>query len=195
MSEPCLRRVFTIALILASSLPLAGQAHGDGPGAADGQGGKNGRPRLGLGQLIERASELDGELVEVEGEAIWPPLRRGEMAWLNIEDDSGAIGVWLPAECLASIERYGSYSDLGDRLRLKAVFHRACPEHGGDLDLHAQSCTVIGRGTRVEHGLPTWKIVASIACCALAGFMALVLARARAPKAAQTDWLGTWKHG
>jgi hypothetical protein len=113
-------------------------------------------------ELIERAKALDGQKLAFEGEAIGESLPRGEYAWVNVEGDSYAIGVWLPRSELAKIERYGSYSWKGDRLRVVGNFHRACPEHGGDLDIHAASIEILERGSPIPHPTAVARIIAAV---------------------------------
>jgi hypothetical protein len=110
------------------------QAFGDAPAA------------VGTRDLIDRPFEYDGKTVLLEGEAIGESMRRGEWAWLNILDGYAAIGVFAPAGELASIESYGSSRGKGDSVRVLGTFRRACPEHGGDMDIHAVSIEIIERG-------------------------------------------------
>ena len=106
---------------------------------------------VGSTRMIEEAGELDGLTVEFSGEAIGSALARGGMAWVNIADPGGAMGVWMSAEAVRSIRYFGSYSFRGDELRVKGVFHRACGEHGGDMDIHAMEIEVIRLGERILH--------------------------------------------
>jgi hypothetical protein len=100
--------------------------------------------------LVEKAKALDGTMVVFEGEAIGEPMRRGDHAWINASDGNYGIGIWLPASEIAKVGRFGSYAGKGDRIRVEGVFHRACPEHGGDLDIHADSLEVVERGSAAE---------------------------------------------
>jgi hypothetical protein len=96
--------------------------------------------------IIADAASLDGTSVEYEGEVIGDSMRRGEYTWLNVHDGKAAIGCWVP-EALASAVRYtGSYKARGDWIRVTGVLRRACPEHGGDLDIHVQSLRVLMQG-------------------------------------------------
>jgi hypothetical protein len=129
-----MRTIFALALALASLLaPLSAAAQASPQTAT-------------FGDLVERGKELDGREVVFEGEAIGDPMRRGDHAWVNVLDPGGAIGVWMEAEAAAGIGRFGSYRGSGDRLRIRGVYHRACPEHGGDLDIHAASVEVLAPG-------------------------------------------------
>lgn len=96
--------------------------------------------------LIERAKELDGREVEFTGEAIGESMRRGDYVWLNLLDGGGAIGIWASRADLPAIRYFGSAAARGDTLRVRGIFHRSCPEHGGDLDIHALGLEVVARG-------------------------------------------------
>lgn len=138
-------------------------------------------------ELVERAKALDGAVVVFEGEAIGDPLPRGDHAWVNVLDGGGAIGVWLPRGDLGQIEHYGSYRWKGDRLRVVGVFHRACPEHGGDLDIHATSLEVIERGAAIPHPASPAEIALAAVLLA-AGLLALILWRRREAERRSATW-------
>lgn len=74
-----------------------------------------------------------------EGEVIGEIMARGEYAWVNVNDGQNAVGVWMPNQLTKGILYAGSYKSRGDRIEIAGVFHRACLEHGGDLDIHAQA--------------------------------------------------------
>ncbi|MDI6605534.1 MAG: hypothetical protein QME65_00070, partial [Candidatus Omnitrophota bacterium] len=58
-----------------------------------------------------------------------------------------AIGVWLEASLLKDAPlTAGNYRSSGDIIEVSGVFHRACPEHGGDLDIHALQVQKIAAG-------------------------------------------------
>jgi hypothetical protein len=59
------------------------------------------------------------------------------------------------------ISLVGGYGKKGDNVRVEGVFHRACPEHGGDLDIHAGSVTVLSTGARVA--MPLSRLVTTLA--------------------------------
>ena len=99
--------------------------------------------------LINNAKEYDGKIVAYEGEVIGDVMGRGEYAWINVNDNKNAIGIWLPRDLTKGIIYTGNYKAQGDWLEISGIFHRACPEHGGDLDIHAQSLR------KIKSGIPT----------------------------------------
>ncbi len=102
--------------------------------------------QVGSAELIEKAKEYDGRPVELVGEAIGEPMRRGDHVWLNLLEGGGAIGIWARRADLPAIRFFGSGAARGDTLRVRGIFHRSCQEHGGDLDIHATALEVVARG-------------------------------------------------
>jgi hypothetical protein len=133
---------------------------------------------VGSAELIEKARELDGREVELVGEAIGESMRRGDHVWLNLLDGGGAIGIWARRADLPEILFFGSYDARGDALRVRGVFHRSCPEHGGDLDIHATTLEVVARGELKRVTLHAGRM-ALAAGLLLAAAVAFLLWRAR----------------
>lgn len=128
--------------------------------------------------MIERAALLDGSKVVFTGEAIGQVMQRGSMAWVNVGDSGGAIGVWMDAETAAAIRTLGSYRFRGDELRVTGTYSRACGEHGGDMDIHADLVEILRPGERTAHPLDAARLVAAV-IASLAAATALFLLRAR----------------
>jgi len=108
-------------------------------------------------QLIQQAKDYDEREIVYSGEVIGDILRAGDHVWLNVSDGRSAMGVWVTAELAGAVEIPGRYSQRGDVIRVTGRFSRACPEHGGDMDLHAQSLVLLERGFPVGHAVPAWK--------------------------------------
>ena len=103
--------------------------------------------------LISKASQYDGKVVVYEGEVIGDVMVRGEYAWINVNDGSNAIGIWAPKALLRDVVFTGSYKSKGDGVEITGVFRRVCPEHGGDMDIHAISLRKTGAGRIVVERL------------------------------------------
>ncbi|MDD5116833.1 MAG: DNA-binding protein [Candidatus Omnitrophica bacterium] len=101
-------------------------------------------------ELINNAKGYDGKTVSYEGEAIGDIMKRGEYAWINVNDGINAIGIWINVSLLRDINYIGSYKSSGDKIEVKGIFHRACLEHGGDLDIHAESVRKIESGRMID---------------------------------------------
>ena len=111
--------------------------------------------------LIDHAKDYDGTQVVYEGEVVGDILYRGEYAWLAVSDGSNTIGCYVSKKQAEQISLVGGYGKRGDTIRVEGVFHRACAEHGGDLDLHAQSVVVLTTGKPVA--MPLSKSVTILA--------------------------------
>lgn len=108
-------------------------------------------------ELLENAGQYDGKMVVYAGEVIGEVMLRGNFAWININDGQAAIGVWIRRDLAEEIVYSGDYKHKGDWVAVSGAFHRACPEHGGDLDIHAQSLIRMGPGAPREEKLNTGK--------------------------------------
>jgi hypothetical protein len=97
-------------------------------------------------ELISNAKGYDGKPISFAGEVVGDIMFRGAHAWVNINDGKNAIGIWMKGELAKKIQFTGSYKFIGDWVEVTGVFHRACPEHGGDLDIHGQSVDKINTG-------------------------------------------------
>ena len=112
--------------------------------------------------LINNAKQYDGQEVSYTGEVIGDVMIRGKFAWINVNDTKNAIGIWLPADLAKEVSYTGSYKTKGDIVEAKGKFNRACIEHGGDLDIHANSLQVIEKGANRDEVLSPRKITVAI---------------------------------
>jgi hypothetical protein len=112
--------------------------------------------------LIKHSREYDAKSVTYAGEVIGEIMRRGEFAWVNINDGENSLGVWINAALIQDINFKGSYKTRGDSVEVAGIFHRACPEHGGELDIHAQSLRKAGSGRVIKEKLHSDKLTLSI---------------------------------
>ena len=102
-------------------------------------------------ELINNAKNYDGKTVAYSGEVIGDIMKRGEYAWVNVSDGQAALGIWLPKDLTRDILYSGSFKFSGDWIEVAGIFQRACPQHGGDLDIHAQALRRISSGKlRIE---------------------------------------------
>lgn len=111
--------------------------------------------------LIENALALDGQTVTYTGEVVGDIMKRGDHTWLNLSDGSNAMGVWAETAALGQIAVAGRYGEKGDTVEVTGTFHRACREHGGDLDIHADTLTVLTPGSAVEHDVHWGRLIAA----------------------------------
>ena len=109
-------------------------------------------------RLIDRAKAYDKPEIIYSGEVIGDILHASNHVWLNVSDGSNALGVWVSSDLASAIEVPGRYKQQGDTIRMLGTFYRACTEHGGDMDLHADSVTLVSRGYPVSHEVQGWKV-------------------------------------
>jgi lysyl-tRNA synthetase class II len=100
-------------------------------------------------ELINKAKEYDKKEVIYTGEVIGDIMKRGDYAWINVSDENNAIGIWMDYENVLKITYTGKYDTKGDIVRVEGTFFKACPEHGGDLDIHAKRIEILEQGHKI----------------------------------------------
>lgn len=121
-----------------------------------------------IDQLIENSKELDGTEVTVQGEAIGEVLERGQYAWININDGSNAIGIWMNLDDAKRVGTFGDYKHTGDIIKITGVFYKDCAQHGGDVDIHSGSMVIVKKGFEVKSNIPSAKIISALILGAIA---------------------------
>ena len=112
-------------------------------------------------ELIEKAKALDGKTVTYKGEAVTAILNRGEYSWVNAHDGANTIGVWSKTSALEAVKYIGDYKHKGDVLEVEGVFNRACPIHGGEMDIHSNVIKVTEKGYALTERMDSAKIILS----------------------------------
>lgn len=123
--------------------------------------------------LIEQAEKYDGKMITYEGEVVGDVMRRKNYAWVNVHDGKGAIGLWMKFSEARKIKFKGNYKYKGDRIRVRGIFNRACPQHGGDLDIHVEELEVLAPGRRTPDPVPLQELLAATALSIVAGLLFL----------------------
>jgi hypothetical protein len=135
-------------------------------------------------QLVEKNKQYNGTTVTFTGEAIGEVMVRGDYAWIHLNDDSyeernveegaklggynSGMAVWVPSALAKQIDTYGDYKHEGSIVQITGTFNAACKEHGGDMDIHATTVTMIRPGHLVDDPVPAWKAALAAALAALA---------------------------
>lgn len=126
------------------------------------------------GELVENASLYDGKTVVFRGEVIGDVMVRGDYAWINVNDDTYSSGsrelsgynsgqsIWCKAQDVEFIKITGDYRHVGDCIEVVGVFNRACAEHGGDMDIHAEEIRLIKRGSAIPRPVEFSRIWACL---------------------------------
>jgi hypothetical protein len=108
--------------------------------------------------LLNNAKAHDGKRVVYKGEVIGDIMARGDHVWLHVNDGTIAIGIWIPKNLIQNISYAGDYQIKGDIVEVVGAFHRSCLEHGGDLDIHAQTINIVSPGAIVTSPVNKKKI-------------------------------------
>jgi hypothetical protein len=136
-------------------------------------------------ELIECAAAYDGSPVVFEGEVVRAVLRRRDGAWVQVNDDTYALGrpvpeartsdggnagiaVWLPGDLADRISRVGGPRDRGDRIRVQGVFVRSHPRDAGNPALHADTMAVVEPGHPIERPVSPRRLGVAAVLVALA---------------------------
>lgn len=117
--------------------------------------------------LVEKANAWDGRTVSFMGEAVGEAMRRGAMCWVHLNDDAymwknieegtklggynSGQAIWVLNNLAAKIRFFGDYLNDGDIVKITGIFHAACREHGGDMDIHAAGLEIVRVGHPVAH--------------------------------------------
>ncbi|HEX7502323.1 MAG TPA: hypothetical protein VF451_02790 [Acidobacteriota bacterium] len=172
--------ISSIVMMVMGFFPLAAQEHD---------------PIVSSGTLVEKANAWDGRTVSFMGEAIGEAMRRGSMCWIHLNDDAymwknieegtmlggynSGQAIWIPSDLAAGIRFFGDYLHDGDIVKISGVFHSACREHGGDMDIHAVRLEIVRLGYPVPHKVNYRRLVQGLFMLSLTGllFWMRVLAR------------------
>ena len=120
--------------------------------------------------LIANSNQLDGKTITFCGEVVGDFLQRGDHCWVNVYDGSQAIGIYCKTKMAQHITFFGDYKHTGDMVEVRGVFHKACKEHRGELDIHAEYLRIIKTGVNREHPLSKSRLYLALSllvCTAL----------------------------
>lgn len=132
-----------------------------------------------IGALLAAPDRYAGQVVSAQGEVLGDVLWRGEYAWVNVGDVSGAIGVWVAAAQVQAISHVGRHGVTGDWVQVTGRFG-AWTDLGGDLAIKADQLTVLRHGHDNPRQVQTWRLVLALGLAVLAGALAWVWRRRRA---------------
>ncbi len=137
------------------------------------------------GALVDAPNDWDGKEVTFTGEAIGELMVRGGKAWIHLNDDAyylknveegahlggynSGMSVWLDTELAREIDIFGDYKLQGDVVTIVGVYNAACGEHGGDMDVHAETLEITAPGRPAEDPVTTGKLLWAIGLAVAAG--------------------------
>ncbi len=127
-----------------------------------------------INDIIEKANDLDGKKVIIQGEVIGDVMARKDHVWFNMQDDSGAMGVWAPGELAERILVTGDYNYKGDWVEVVGTFSRADKELGGEICVRAEMIDVLRRGHHTDHRLNPAEVKVALILSILAAILLLL---------------------
>ena len=129
--------------------------------------------------IVENAKEMDCKTITVRGEAIGQAMKRGRYAWVNIGDKNAALGIWMSVEDMKKIKVYGDYKHEGDIVSVTGQFNRACVEHGGDMDIHADSVDVVEDGKAIIKPVQNNRVTIALSLSVVTVVLAIIYVKGR----------------
>lgn len=151
------------------------------------------------GELIECPGAFDGQTVVYEGEAVRAVLRRGERAWVQLNDDvygleigplplhrspagvNSGVAVSVPVADADRISFVGDGRARGDRLLVEGTFLRADPADAGGPTIRAHSVQIVAVGEPVPQRMTSARLVVAVLLAAAAAGMTGAARRSKRP--------------
>ena len=126
--------------------------------------------------LVSVNRALDGSDVRFSGEVVGDVVNADEgYKWVNLMGTANnVIGVRLTDVQAARIQNVGGYHKSGTVLQVTGAYHVACPEHQGELEVHALSVEVLDNGGPATHMISTRWLVISVLLCVLSIMLLLI---------------------
>ncbi|MBN1289971.1 MAG: hypothetical protein JXA49_10090 [Actinobacteria bacterium] len=138
-------------------------------------------------ELLENAGDYNETRVVYRGEVVGQVLKRGDNAWITVNDDhystkhrreyqelkggNSGINIYCKYEMAEAIQFVGSYETQGDNVRVEGIFYMSNPDHGGDLMIEAESLEIVRDGHKVKGESIVVELIAAFSM----GFIALLL--------------------
>ena len=92
--------------------------------------------------------------------------------------DNSNTGSLMETSLQISDLQAGTYRQSGDRVLITGIFHRACPDHGGDVDIHATDLHLVAKGLATSHDIrPVMAAAAMLILLPIAVLVRIILKR------------------
>lgn len=127
-----------------------------------------------IASLIEGAKDLDGQAIILEGEVIGDVMFRNDMAWLNVSDETGAIGVWINSNEAKKINITGNYKHQGDKIKINGIFYRALRDQGGEMAIAGNNLELSVNGKEIMHPIQSTRLIILVILGALTSIVYLM---------------------
>lgn len=128
--------------------------------------------RVGVLTSVNRA--LDDSDVRFTGEVVGDVVKASQEGckWANVSGAANTVISTFVTDGQAElIQNTGSYHATGTTLRITGTYHVACPEHQGELDVHATSVEVLDNGGPVIHLLVPNRLSFALSLCGIAAVL------------------------
>lgn len=138
-----------------------------------------------IADLATADSYLDGQTVQVTGEAVGDSIRAGLDGlhrWITLQAVDGSyaqVTAYMTADAAEMVDTFGAYGKTGTTLQVRGTFNLACSEHEGLTDLHANHVSVVEKGSVEEEPFRASAFVPGAALALLGGALLLVFYRMR----------------
>lgn len=137
-----------------------------------------------IAELANADPYMNNQTVQVVGEAIGDILAAVDgpsYAWVmlqeKVDNDYPQISVLMTRTQSDLIDNLGRYGVQGTKLQVRGQFHLSCPQHDGLTDLHAESVTVVARGSVTPDYLEWKQFLPGAVLFVVAGALLLVFRR------------------
>lgn len=137
-----------------------------------------------IAELANADPYMNNQTVQVVGEAIGDILAAVDgpsYAWVmlqeKVDNDYPQISVLMTRTQSDLIDNLGRYGVQGTKLQVRGQFHLSCPQHDGLTDLHAESVTVVARGSVAPDYLEWKQFLPGVVLFVVAGALLLVFRR------------------
>jgi hypothetical protein len=145
--------------------------------------------------LVEEAAKWNGRKIIFTGEAVGEGMVRGLKCWIHLNDDAymwknieegaklggynSGQAIWVDAGLVRKITYYGNYLHEGDIVKVTGTFNSVCRDHGGDMDIHADTLEIVRIGHPVGHVINYRRAVLALILLGLAGILFWIRSIAR----------------
>ena len=138
-----------------------------------------------IGALQEADSYLNNQIVQVTGEVVGDRINaefNPGFCWIVLQgNDKGRseVPVFIAKDATDGIDTYGAYGRRGTMLQIRGIFSLSCPEHQGLTDLHADTVSVVEKGSVTEQVFDIGAFLPGLGLVVLGTIMILVFHRMR----------------
>lgn len=103
-------------------------------------------------EILDGRKIFDKQVVVIQGEVIGCVLKDSNprQCWVNIRDNTAAIGVVLDCVEAKKISYFASYKSNGDQVLVEGMFNVMCPEHAAETDIHSRRLRIVSLGSLRE---------------------------------------------